>query len=193
MKKIIDFSTKNEVKFTKEDLPILIHGKEHSVASLLSITLAVGLHEVDNRLCIFTAYPMAKEEFLKQVKNPEKVFYLENEEDFEKSLEFQTVIVQSGNIDLFIKLISNPSFVNDRIIFIKNIETIKIPILKFVSSYPLIVSGDLELNPAQQDFKDFIYNTKIFLSSLQGEKLPTLEKYQAFIKSRSGERIIVVS
>jgi hypothetical protein len=192
MKKIIDFSTKDEAKFTKEDLSILIHGKEHSGASLLSITLAVGLHEADNKLCIFTAYPMAKEEFLKQVKNPEKVFYLENEEDFEKALEFQTVIVQSGNIDLFIKAISNHSFVNDRIIFIKNIETIKIPIFKFVSPYPFIVSGDLELNPAQKDFKNFTYNTKILFSPIEGEKISFLEKYQASMKNRLGDGVITV-
>ncbi len=193
MKKIIEFSNKNEVKFKKEDLPILIHGKEHSGASLLSITLAVELHEADNKLCIFTAYPMAKEEFLKQVSNPKKVFYLESEEDFEKALKFQTVIIQSGNIDLFIKVISQSSFVDGRIIFIKNIETIKVPIFKFISSHPFIVSGDLELNSAQQDFKIFIYNTKILFSPIEGETIPFLEKYQAVMKNRSAEKVLVVS
>ena len=32
MKKIINFKTKEEVEFTEEDLPILIHGREHSGA-----------------------------------------------------------------------------------------------------------------------------------------------------------------
>ncbi len=192
MKKIINFSTKEEVKFTKNDLPILIHGKEHSGASLLSITLVVGLHEKGSKLLIFTAYPMAKEEFIKQVENPEKVFYLENEKDFEQALKFQTIIIQSGNINLFIKVISNYSSVKDRIIFIKNIETINTPIFELVSPFQFIVSGDVELNSTQQDFKNFIYNTKIFFSPFRTEEMPILEKYQAFAKSKLYGRIIVV-
>ena len=192
MKKIINFKTKEEVEFTEEDLPILIHGREHSGASLLSITLAVGLHEAGRKLCIFTAYPMAKEEFLKQVSNPETVFYIENEEHFEQASKARTIILKSGDVDLFIKAISNTELMKNRIIFIKNIETISIPIFFFFLPYQFIVSGDLELNPSQQDFNNFIYKTRILLSPFQ-EEIPTLEKYQAFMKNKSGEEIIVVS
>jgi len=192
MKNIIDVSTQKEIKFTKEDLSILIHGKEHSGASLLSVTIAATLHKAGNKLCIFTAYPMAKEEFLKQILNPEDVFYLEDEDKFNEALKFQTIIVQSGNIDLFINIISKYELMKDRVIFIKNIDTINIPIFKLVESYMLIVSGDFELNLIQQYFKKITYNTKIFLSSMSEEIIPPLEKYQAFVKSRFGEKVIFV-
>ena len=68
MKKIIDVPTQEEVKLTTADLPILVHGKEHSGASLLSIVIASSFHKNGNKLLIFTAYPMAKEEFLKQIE-----------------------------------------------------------------------------------------------------------------------------
>lgn len=192
MKKIIDISTKEEVKFTNTDLPILIHGKEHSGASLLSITLASLFHGNGNKLCIFTAYPMAKEEFLKQIKNPEDVFYLEDEKDFKEALKFQTIIAQSGNIDLFIKIISNFPIMKERIIFIKNIETINTPIFQLITPYSFIVSGDFELNPLQSDFNSFTYNTKILFNPITDEEIPLLEKYQAFIKNKLGQKIITL-
>ncbi|MFA5936659.1 MAG: hypothetical protein WC822_02140 [Candidatus Paceibacterota bacterium] len=193
MKKIIDFTTKEEIKFTKEDLPILVHGKEHSGASLLSITVASLFQKGGQKLCIFTAYPMAKEEFLKQIDNPETIFYLEYEKDFEQALKFQTIIIQSGNIDLFIKAISNVSVMKDRIIFIKNVETINVPIFKLVLLYPFIISGNLELNPFQLDFKNFIYSTKILFNPFDEGKIPPLQKYQAFMRNKLGEKIIIVN
>lgn len=167
--------------------------KEHSGASLLSITLAVLFHNIGVKLCIFTAYPMAKEEFFKQVENPETVFYLESEKDFEKALKFQTIIIQSGNVDLFIKIISNVSMIGNRILFIKNIETINISIFKLVVPYLFIVSGDLDINPLQYEFNNFIYNTKILLSSITGEEIPSLEKYQALMKKGIDNKIIMLS
>lgn len=192
MKKIIDALTKEEIIFSKADLPIFIHGVEHSGASLLSITLAAGLHNAGNKLCIFTAYSMAKEEFLKQVGSTDEVYYLENIQDVEKAYRSRTIIVKSGNVDLFLETVANKDLMEDRIIFLKNIETIKTSVFGMVSVHPLIVSGDLGINESQADFKDFSYNTKIFLSPLVGEDVPRLEKYQAFMKNLSGNRMLSV-
>jgi hypothetical protein len=171
---------------------MLIHGKEHSGASLLSVSLVAGLHNAGNKLCIFTAFPMAKEEFLEQIKNKEKVFYLENEQGLEEALKIQTIIVQCGNIDLFLKIISNFPAMSDRIIFVKNIETINQPILERVIPYSFIVSGDFELNPLHQDFNFLFYKTKILFSSLNGKTNPPLQKYQAFMEDKVGDKIITL-
>jgi hypothetical protein len=192
MKKIIDVYTKKEIKFTKENLAMLIHGKEHSGASLLSVSLVAGLHNAGSKLCIFTAFPMAKEEFLEQIKNKEKVFYLENEKDLEEALKFQAIIVQCGNTDLFLKIISNFPTMSDRIIFVKNIETIKEPILERVIPYLFIVSGDFELNPLHQDFNLLFYKTKILFNSLNGKTTPPLLKYQAFMEDKISDKIITL-
>lgn len=192
MKEIIDVATKEEIRFTNTDLPILIHGKEHSGASLLSITIAAEFHEAGNKLCIYTAYPMAKDEFLQQIKNPETVFFLENEKDIEQALSFQTIIIKSGDAGLFASIISKGSFVDDRIIFIKNIETINVAISELVAHHPFIVSGDLEANPTQKEFSNFTYNTKILFDSLSEEAIPPLEKYQAFLRSNFTSRIITI-
>lgn len=193
MKRIIDIKTKEEVKFTKENLPLFVHGKEHSGASLLSITIASLLHLNGVKLCIFTAYPMAKEEFMKQVENQTSVYYLGDEKNILEALDFQTIIVQSGNIDLFIKIISNFAIMKDRVIFVKNIETVHVPILELVKPCVFMISGDLDLNPLQKDFKSMIYNTKIFTSQMEGAIIPPLEKYQAFMEDNMGGSIIAVN
>lgn len=190
MKAIIDVNTKEEIRLKREDLPIMIHGKEHSGASLFSITVAAGLHEAGEKLYIFTAYPMAKEEFMKQIANLETVFYLENEVDIEKALSCQTVIVQSGNIDLFLKVL--PLVKGERVIFIKNMETVQIPIYDFITDSKFIVSGDMEVNALQKDFLSFKYNTKVFLTPVGGKNFPHLAKYQVFLKNDTEERILTI-
>src|SRR3989338_913960 len=108
MKKIIDVSTKEEIKISGSDLPMLIHGKERFGASLFSITVSALMHAEGNKILMFTAYPMAKEEFLEQVGDNSRVFYLENESDIAKASSFQTIIV-TDSLNIFYK---NNSFRN---------------------------------------------------------------------------------
>ncbi len=190
MRKIINIKTKEEIELKRENLPMMIHGKEHSGASLFSVVVVAGLHDAGNKLLIYTAYPMAKEEFLSQIETKDNVFYLEDEKDLEKALLFQTIFIASGNIDLFTKVITN-YYVSDRVIFIKNIDTIQIPLYNIISSFRLLLSGDFESNPIQKALTDIPYKTKIFFSSLGGEVLPFLQKYHAYIKTNVVEDIIV--
>ncbi len=193
MKKIIELNTKKEIVFVRSDLPMMVHGVEHSGASLLSITIATILHAGGEKLCIFTAYPMAKDEFLGEVSNPEDVFYLENFEDLTKANNFQTIIVESGNIELFKKVIAEKELLGNRIVFIKNIETINQPTLEKLQDYDFMVSGDFSTNILQKDFNDLEYKTKIFLSPLSSFIVPVLAKYQAFLQKGTEEKIIIIS
>jgi hypothetical protein len=191
MKKIIDISTGMEVPVTQNSLPLMIHGKDRSGASFFTISLAAQFHAAGNKLLIFTAFQMAKEEFLNQVaETADKVFYLESENDFEKAKEFQTIYVQSGNIDLFMKILSQAT---DRIVFVKNIETIDQDIFTELSKHPFVVSGDVEVNPTQKVFLDHGYATKILFSPLPDTTLPALAKYQALLQTKSAEHIIALN
>jgi hypothetical protein len=102
------------------------------------------------------------------------------------------VIIESGNIDLFVKFISNPSLVKDRIIFIKNIETINVPIFEFVAKYPFIVSRDFQIYREKNKFKNFEYNTEILFNTMENKEIPLLKKYQAFMKDKLGNQIVGV-
>ncbi len=170
MKKIIDVATKEEVMFTEEHLPLLVHGKDKSGASLFSITLAANLAREGKQLSIYTAYPMAKEEFIAQVGKGNENFSWIEEKDFEKA------------------------FSEDAIVFIKNIETIKdSKIISFLqSSNRYIISGDLEQSSFSKDLIALPFKTKILFSTLAEAPLPLLEKYQASMQNSNGEKIVTL-
>lgn len=192
MKRILDVSTQQEIHFTLRDLPMLIHGKDKSGASLFAITVAAKLHEQGMKLLVFTAFPMAKEEFLKQIYDPKDVLYLESEDAMEDAARYRTIIVQSGNTDLFLRAIAELDDIHERILFIKNIETIQKDIFGSISMYPFIVSGDIELNPTQGVFAKTEYVTKILFTPLENDVTPSLEKYQASLKKGLSEQIISI-
>lgn len=193
MKKIIDIETRREVVFNHNNLPMMIHGVEHSGASLFSITVAALLHQKGEKLIIFTAYPMAKDEFVAQVGETKDIFILDDEKNLDKALKFQTIFIQSGNVDLFVKILEYGASLADRTIFIKNIETIDVPILELVSAFKFLVSGDLGANKKQAGFKSVKYNTKVFLSPLAGEIVPTLLKYQAYTNKNGVDMLLSVT
>ncbi len=192
MKKIIDIASNIEVVFTENNLPVMVHGREGSGASLFSITLAVSLYTSGNKLLVFTAYPMAREEFMNQIENPEKVFYLDKEENLAQALEHQCIFLESGNLELFKRVISHQEELSDRIVFIKNIETIAEPIFNYIKDFKLIISGDFDSNNTQVEFKTLSYRSKIFLSEMEGETIPSLEKYQACLKLHGEEKILTI-
>jgi hypothetical protein len=191
MKTIIEIKTSEIVSFNERDLPMVVHGEDHSGASLMSVTIAAKFHSQGSKLCIFTAYPMARKEFLSQINTPEVVFYLENEEAFDEANRYQTVIIPSGDIGLFMKFISQETE-KQRILFIKNIETIHIKCLHEIKPFKFVVSGDLEANPQQLDFKSVSYATEILFSALEGRTLPDLEKYQGYMKRGDEEKVISI-
>ncbi len=191
MKKIIDIQTKKEVIFSKTDVPMLIHGVEGSGASLFSMTVAAMLHKQGNKLIIYTAYPMAREEFMSQIIDVHGMFYLESVKDMVKALTFQTIFIQSGNMKLFKKIISKDSII-DRIIFVKNIDIIRSSLYKSITPFKFIIAGDLELARKNQEFKSAIYNTKILFSPLESEPSAVLEKYQACMRNGSQEKILKI-
>ncbi len=192
MKKIIDIASNSELVFIENNLPAMIHGRDGSGASLFSITLAVSLYHSGSKLLIFTAYPMAREEFMNQIENSESIFYLKKEEELVQALACQCIFVESGNIELFKKVISHQEELSDRIVFIKNIETITEPISNLIKDFKLIISGDFDSNSTQVEFKTLSYQSKIFLSEMEGETIPSLEKYQACLKLDGVEKILTI-
>ena len=120
----------------------------------------------------------------------DKVFYLESEDDYEKAKEFQTIIIKSGNVDLFMKILTQ---VSDRIVFVKNIETIDQDISAELVKHPFVVSGDLEVNPKQNKWLTYQYAGMILFSPTINAALPALVKYQALFITSGSDQIIALS
>ncbi len=180
------------VNFSETDLPMLIHGASHAGASLFSVTAIVNFFLTGKKVLFFTAYPMAKEEFNEQIKDTGKennVFYLQNPSDIREAQKHEVVIVKSGDSKLCVEAIQTLSDVAERIIFVKNIESILAKkLFDIVSKYQkIILSGDLD----QVEFKDEIakikFSTKILFSTPTIDlklDLPKLEKYVGFMSGK---------
>src|SRR5688572_20800369 len=61
----------DELHFGAEDLPVLIHGADSSGASLYTITLAADLYASGTGFLFLCGYPMAEQEFTRQVGAPD--------------------------------------------------------------------------------------------------------------------------
>lgn len=192
MKEIIDVSTKNVLPFGTENLPTLVHGAEGTGASFFSISLAAQLHLNKQKLIMFTAYPMAKEEFFAQIgEDKTSVFCLDSISDIQKAEGFQTIIVKSGNEDLLTAFMEEFPSLLEYILFIKNVENIKsLDVVEFAVSHPTIVSGDVSKSSFAEVLTNGEYKTKVLLSTLGSEDCSGLEKYQAKLITTGKECIV---
>jgi len=75
MKKI--FLNLEEIKYKEGDLPMLIHGEDHCGASMYTISLIANLFQEDSKIIVLCGYPMAEEQFKKQIgaSNGEAIFF----------------------------------------------------------------------------------------------------------------------
>lgn len=191
-KEIILKSDNTIIYFDEADLPMLIHGAAHAGASLFSVTAIVNLFLAERKVLFFTAYPMAKEEFSEQIKDTDKenkVFYLQNHSDIKEAHKYEVVIVKSGDSDLCTQTIKALSDVDERIIFVKNIESILTKeLFEVVSRFQkIILSGDLDQVEFRNEIVKIEFLTKILFSTSEIDlkvKLPELEKYVGFMSGR---------
>lgn len=193
MKKIVDITDSKEVLVTTRDLPMLIHAKEHSGGSLFAISVAAMLHEQGAKLLIFTAYPMAKDEFLSQISDVNTVLLLEGVQDLARAGKFQSIIVQSGNENLLLKVLEELPNLAEYVPFIKNIETITEPdILEYALSRESVIAGDAERGILSGVVLQASYATRVLFGSLAGMEDLNLQKYQAKMFMKGEEHIVSI-
>ncbi|MFZ4648392.1 MAG: hypothetical protein ACOYMB_02010 [Patescibacteria group bacterium] len=138
-----------KAKFSSQDFPILISGAEKTGSSFFSICLLVNLLREDKKVLLFSAYPMAKEEFRKQIgKSHEKA-----------------IIIDSGEEDALLQTLKNASDLSERVVLIKNIDAYSTKIFEAVQNLPLVIySGDLDRCEFNDKLLEKNCPTKIFFS-----------------------------
>jgi len=154
----------------KEDLPALIHGKEGHGASFFSIKMVAEFVKKGNPLIFWSRYPMAKQEFRKELNDnvPSDVIIIENENPVE--LDKTLSEIYTGQT-----------------LFVKNFEVVPNETRKkLLERKLLIIAGDLEKALTKEEILKF--PTRIFFSPYPGIEIPALEKYQGYIffKNKSG-------
>lgn len=183
----------NEFQFNESLLPCLVTGIEKSGASYLSICLISNLIQLGSKVIFFTAFPMAKEELLKQV-NPKELFEVTSEDDIASIPSDFSVLVQSGNVELWQKVLQNIKALDDYVVFVKNIEEYSQLILEVIGDHKkILLSGNLEVCNYKDKVmkKDWltriVFNEQGFNSDI---KLPELQKYESFLINQKQRGIL---
>jgi hypothetical protein len=152
-----------------EILPMLIHGKHGSGASLYTICMAAQWFSQGYSILFLSGYPMAEQAFAKEVgsKYSNAKFYTLDTYD-----EFITVL-RADVSDNTIVIIKNIDLFYDRIINkIKNLQNV-------------IISGDISNIHGKDPLLNTNFSTEIYFSSLNNKKLPPLENYQGYVYSKT--------
>lgn len=182
--------------FEEKNLPCLITYQDKSGGSQMSVTLAADLFLRGSKLLMLTAYPMARENFLEQVKGKEDhVFYVEKEEDLHDAQKYQAIIIKSGDAGLYIKALEVLSDINERVVMIKNMEIFdESTLVRSLSLQKIIFSGDIDKCVIKKELAEKDYKTIIIFSKPEINlpvQSPELEKYSAYLWSAEGADGIV--
>ena len=165
--------------FSKDDLPCLIHYIQGTGGSHFSVTMMADLFLNGGKILFLTAYPMAKDNFMNQVIGHEKNVIFVKQKDQLKTNK-QTIVIESGNQNLFLEALNYLDDIDERIIFIKNFEEFdKNILLKSTDKQKLIISGNLDTSSIKKELLNKQFKTIIQFSQSKFLKpiCPDLEKY----------------
>ncbi len=157
----------NEVKtLAPENLPMLIHGREGSGASLYTICLAAKWFSQGYKVLFLCGYPMAEQEFRQQVgiEHTSAKFYTQDKvNEFFEGLRDVT---------------------SDTIVIVKNIELFDIKLFDAIRDVGnLIISGEIDKSVFKEQLLSKKFVTEVYFSPLNGKEVLQLERFQGYVIS----------
>ncbi len=177
-----------------QDLPSLVTYRDREWGSHFTISLVADLFLRGHKILFITAYPMAKDNFMKQTLGyHNKISYVTEHSQF--SLDDQCIIIESGNEALWIEAMKSLGDINERIILIKNIETFSSEIFDHcVLKKYLILSWNIDSCIAKGRIMWLELGT-IFAFSKPTKvdidfEIPYLEKYTGYLHSSTKKWLV---
>lgn len=165
----------------KSCLPCFITYKEKTGGSQISISIIADLFLNGSKILFITAYPAGKDNFIEQIGiHKSDVSYVNDIKELDSKN--PAIIIESGNEFLFLEALEKLDDIEDRIIFVKNIETFSDSLLqKCLQFKKIIISGDINNNLLKdKNIKSII----TFNESLELDfKIPKLPKYKGYFHS----------
>lgn len=183
--------------FDESIFPCLINYEEKSGGSHYSVTLVANLFKQGFKILFFTAYPMAKENFIEQVGlDEDKIAFVLKQQDLSVNSNKQCLILESGNQELLDFTLNNLPDIEERIILIKNIEKFEDKIISQVLAFDrIILSGHLDEcslkeSIIKKEYKNIVLfnNPKVKLSVTA----PDLEKYNAYFWTENEQGVVKI-
>jgi hypothetical protein len=183
--------------FTSNSLPALISGIHKSGSSYLSIILVAQLVEEGEKIIFFTAFPMAKDMFIEQLGRDELIGFINSPEDIASQSSKQVLLVNSGDLDLFIQVIQAIDDLNDRTVYIKNIDEYEEDLSQLISGQSKVVfQGDVDKCAWGGSILQRELKTKIYFTQPVKDKdisVQKLRKYEAELFSPGSKGVLATS
>jgi len=186
-----------DYKVTREDLPYLVIYGDKSGGSHFTITLMVDLLKSGAKILFFTAFPMAKDNFLEQIGGQNiEVAFVNSLEDLENHKESEVIILDSGNESLFIDVVRLLPDINERVILVKNIEAFSARVFEAcLSLNNIVLSGHLDTCVSKDKIMDKKYNSMVVFTKPEialHVEVPELPKWSGYLSSTNQTGIIKV-
>jgi hypothetical protein len=175
-------------KVSEKDLPYLVTYKDKSGGSHFSITLLRDLYLSGSKILFFTAYPMAKDNFLEQIgADHSRIALVSKVPDFEINKDKQVIILESGDEALLVEALKLLTDINERVVLIKNIEAFSARV--FDACLPLnkiILSGNLDSCVAKEKILNKFFQSIVVFTKPEISlpiEIPQLEKWTGYLSN----------
>ena len=176
-------------------LPCLILYPDKTGGSHFSVSFVADLFLSGSKILFLTAYPMATDDFLKQVGDRgSSIARIESESDLVEVEAYQAIMIKSGDQDLFIKAVDSLSDIGQRVVFAKNIEVFKPDtIRRCLGLERVVLSGDIDKCELKDEILKKTYATTVLFGQPQTEmsfKVPELPKYTGYLWGKNVEGMV---
>lgn len=179
--------------FVETDLPILIHGRDKTGASLFTVSAIANLYTQGQKILFLSGYHMARDEFLDQTKANNKALLIENRDLLQKMPLPQTIFIKRETPELFIEAIQTLPDINERVVLIKNFDLFDSALFEAAKNTKLILSGDIDRCAFKDKIAGISWKTKILFSQPEVNAnitLPALEKYEGYLRGVNKEGVV---
>ena len=186
----------NEIYHIDENsLPCLIHYVPKTGGSYFSVALVANLFLRGSKILFLTAYPIAKENFLQQIKGEQsKSAFITDESEL--NTDVQVINLDSGNEQLVLKAVEKLGDLNERVVFVKNMEVFGDAVFEScLKLQKIILSGDVDKCSAKKQISDKQFKTIVLFSNSEIPlkiEIPELEKFTGYLWSDGKEGLVSV-
>ena len=185
------------IDFSKQDLPLLIHGGEGTGSSLFSVSIMAQLYKQGAKILFISGYHMARDEFKEQVGPELDSILIEGEKDIAAAKDKRVIFVPFEQRKLLTKLLAELPDIGDRTIFFKNFDLFDADITEeILENSACIIQGDLTKDTHVLSYIPVHWSTEIYFSQPPeafSSQVPELEKYTGFMVSEQKGRRGIVS
>ena len=186
-----------EYNFSQNDLPLLIHGKDATGASMFSISVIASLYQQGKDIIFLSKYEGAKDAFDEQTVSKDKSIFLSGGFTQESIHNKRVIYIPSEQPDLLGKIVESLDDLPNKVIFFKNFDLFDETIFAYVKDLPnLIMMGDLDKCPYSNHIINKNWQSKIYFSGSKNVALPNmpkLQKYTGCFRSKNIEGIVNLS